>query len=99
MEGRTSWLERRGRDVIVYVHAKPRASRSRVLEARNGELDVALCAPPIDGAANDELVRLLSKVLGVSRSRVHLQRGQTSRHKVVRVEGLELDAALSAFGI
>ncbi|AIY19856.2 hypothetical protein KR76_10585 [Pimelobacter simplex] len=44
-----------------------------------------LASPPVDGRANDELVRWLAKELGVPRSAVTLVRGQRSRSKVVRV--------------
>lgn len=74
-----------GDDVLVFVRAKPRASKSRVLVERDGEIDLALKAPPVDGAANDELVQFVSKKLGMAKSRVTLERGQASRHKVLRV--------------
>ncbi len=67
------------------VHAKPRASRSRILGVRAGALEVSLAAPPADGAANAELVRVLAEALGVRRSEVTLVRGPASRSKLVEV--------------
>ncbi|MBX7096779.1 MAG: DUF167 domain-containing protein [Myxococcaceae bacterium] len=79
--------------VRLQVHAKPRAKRSAVLEAQGLTLKVALAAPPVDGAANEALVELLAEVLEVKKRDVVLALGESSRHKVVDVEGL--DAALA----
>jgi uncharacterized protein (TIGR00251 family) len=89
-------IRQEGTDVLVFVRAKPRASRSVVLGEREGELEVALQAPPVDGAANEELVRFIAKKVGVPRSRVVLHRGETSRHKVLRLREMTLEAALRA---
>jgi uncharacterized protein YggU (UPF0235/DUF167 family) len=51
-------------------------------------LRVRVTAPPVDAAANEALLRLLAEVLGCARGAVTLVRGQTSRHKQVRVAGL-----------
>ena len=74
--------------VRVEVQAKPRARHSRVQSVREGALVVQLAAPPVDGAANEELVTTLASVLGVPRRDVVLVRGDTSRNKMVEVRGL-----------
>jgi uncharacterized protein (TIGR00251 family) len=74
--------------VRLVVRAKPRAKTSRVVRAEGISIDVALAAPPVDGAANDELLRVLSEVLGVPRSALAIVRGNTGRRKVVEVRGL-----------
>ena len=71
------------------VHAKPRAKKSRVLGAKGDALEVSLAAPPVDGAANDELVRLLAEILDVPRRQVTIARGTSSRTKLVEVSGLD----------
>lgn len=73
------------------VHAKPRAKRSRVVGPRGDALEVSLAAPPVDGAANEELVRTLAEALGVPRRHVSLVRGDASRHKLVEVTGLSAE--------
>ena len=75
----------------------PRARRDEIGGERGGRLVVRVTAPPVDGAANTALRRLIAKEAGVSASRVSIVRGETSRDKVVRVEGLtgaELRASL-----
>ncbi|MBL8613837.1 MAG: DUF167 domain-containing protein [Myxococcales bacterium] len=76
----------------VAVHAKPRAKKSRILGFKEGALEVALAAPPVDGAANEELVRVLADALGVPARDVRVERGASGRRKLVRVEGMS-DAA------
>jgi len=74
--------------VSFEVRVAPRASRNRVLGVQEGALKVALTAPPVDGAANEALKKLLSKALGVSKSNVEILRGDRARIKVLRVHGV-----------
>ena len=71
------------------VHAKPRARKSAVVGVSEGKLEVALAAQPVDGAANDALVELLSDLLGVPKRAVSILRGGSSRHKLVSVDGID----------
>jgi uncharacterized protein (TIGR00251 family) len=66
------------------VRVKPRASKSRVLGMKAGVLEVAVAAPPVDGAANEELVRTLAAHFDVPKSSLSVVSGQTSKHKMVR---------------
>jgi uncharacterized protein (TIGR00251 family) len=75
--------------VKIEVHAKPRAKKSRVVGFRGETLDVSIAAPPVDGAANEELVRFLAEVLDVPKRQIVLVRGESSRTKLVEVHGLE----------
>jgi uncharacterized protein len=76
------------------VRVQPRASREEITGWRDdGVLLVRLSAPPVDGAANRALCRLIARRAGVAPSRVAVVRGERSRDKVVRVEGFD-DAAL-----
>jgi uncharacterized protein (TIGR00251 family) len=77
--------------VKVEVRVKPRASRSRVLGQREGLLEVAVAAPPVDGAANEALLECLADFFEVGRSALTLVRGASSRSKLVEIAGLEPD--------
>lgn len=74
--------------VTFEVRVAPRASRNRVVGVQDGALKVALTAPPVDGAANDGLRKLLAKALGVSKSQVEIVRGDRARVKLLRVHGI-----------
>ena len=60
-----------------------------------GELRVRVRAAPVEGAANEALLRVLGDELGVGRTAVSLERGATARQKLVRVDGLEPDELLA----
>ena len=70
------------------VWAKPRAKKSRIVGVRGEAVEISLAAPPVDGAANDELVRVLAAVLGVPKRSVAILRGETSQRKLVEVSGI-----------
>ena len=72
----------------VTVQVQPNASRNQIVRYADGVLHVKIAAPPVRGKANRELIRFLSDVLGVSKSRVSIEKGHTSRRKVVVVEGI-----------
>ena len=59
-----------------------------MLGYRNGTLRISVSAPPHEGKANAAMLELLADTLGVSKSKLHLVRGHTSRDKVVAVDGL-----------
>ena len=73
--------------LIFKVRVVPRASRSEVVGEHDGALRVRIAAPPVDGAANDELVRLLARAFGVPRSAIAITSGHAAKLKIVRVAG------------
>ena len=73
------------------VHVSVRARRTAMAGVRGGALVVRLAAPPVDGAANAELVATLAGVLSVPARDVRVVRGAASRHKVVEVSGMAVD--------
>lgn len=75
--------------VEIALHIQPRASRTEVIGAHGDALKIRLAAPPVDGEANEELVRFLAKALGVPKRAVTIVRGATGRKKMVRVEGID----------
>jgi uncharacterized protein len=83
----------------VEVRVIPRARRNEIGGERGGRLLIRVTAPPVDGAANAALCRLVARRAGVPVRQVSIVRGHASRDKVVRVEGLsepELRASLSS---
>ena len=72
------------------VHIIPNASRDEVSGwTDGGMLKVRIQAPPVEGAANKRLVRFLAKAVGVSKSKVRIVRGETSRVKLLEIDGNE----------
>ncbi len=75
----------------INVKVKPRASRDNVEGWKEGVLVVRLTSPPVDGAANSSLIRLLAKKTGVARSRIRIVSGEKGRSKVLEFEGVDLE--------
>lgn len=76
------------------MRVQPRASRNELAGRHGDALKVRLAAPPVDGAANEALVRFLAERLDVPRSAVRLQAGATARTKVLAVTGIGVAAAM-----
>jgi uncharacterized protein (TIGR00251 family) len=72
----------------LIVHVVPRARRTEVVGPYGDAIRIRIAAPPVDGAANAELVRYLAERLGVTRSRVEITAGASGRRKTVTVSGL-----------
>ncbi len=84
--------------VILSVKVQPRASANEIGKPLANELRVKVTAPPVDSAANEALIRLLADTLGCPRNQIELVRGQTSRHKALKVYGISAETVLSKLG-
>ena len=72
------------------VRITPNASRVQIGGIDdNGMLRIRIQSPPVDGAANKRLIRFLAKQAGVSKSKVKIVSGETSRNKVIEIEGAD----------
>ena len=69
------------------IHATPGAKRTEAAGLHGDALRVRLAAPPVDGKANEALIRFIADTLALPKSAVCLKSGQTSRRKVVEVAG------------
>lgn len=78
--------------LTLTVRVKPRARREGIEGVRAGVLQVALREPPLEGRANEALVRTLARVLGLRRGQVRLLRGERSREKTVLLCDVEPSA-------
>ena len=72
------------------VRVVPRSSRTEIVGEHDGALRVRLTAPPVEGAANLALVRLLARALDVSPGAVEIISGKSSRTKTVNIAGLSI---------
>ena len=77
-----------GGRVRFSVRVQPRAARSELAGEYGDALRIRLAAPPVDGAANDELVSFLSTIFVVARKSIRILAGETSRSKLIEIEGI-----------
>jgi uncharacterized protein len=76
--------------VVLAVRVTPRSGRSDVEGVDDeGVLHVRVTAPPVDGAANAAVLRLVARALGLPKGAVQLESGAAGRHKRLRVEGAD----------
>lgn len=80
-----AWCYRHGQGLRLVVQVQPNASVSAVLGEAAGALRLRLKAPPVEGKANEALIRLIAELLGVARRDVSIAHGLSSRHKRVDV--------------
>ncbi len=80
--------------VLLLVKLQPRASRNEIGEPLGDELRIKVTAPPVDAAANEALIKLLAAQFDCPRSKVVLLRGQTSRHKTIKLYSLTAEQIL-----
>ena len=74
--------------VFLDVRVIPRAAKSQIAGKRDDALLVRLNAPPVDGAANSELIELFAHALGIPRRNIEIVAGHRSRTKRVKITGV-----------
>jgi uncharacterized protein len=79
---------------IFAVHVVPRAARTEVVGRHGDAVKIRLAAPPVDGAANEELIRFLAERLDVPRSAVTVKAGASGRRKTVAIAGVTAERAV-----
>ena len=75
--------------VTVTVRVQPNSRRNMIVGFKEGILHVKVAAPPVEGKANEALVRYLSDVLNVRKSDLTLIRGLTGRNKTITIAGID----------
>lgn len=97
-----SWCSAAGDGLRIAVQLAPNARQNEVCGVHDDALKIRLQAPPIEGRANEALLRFLADRLGVAKSAVTLLHGQTSKRKVVRIAAAlsvtEAEARLTGAG-
>ncbi len=91
-----------GPDVLLAVRVQPRASRNQLVVAGTSHdggapdsLTIRLTAPPVEGAANAACRAFLADILGIAPSRILVARGETSRHKLLRLRNADAASVIA----
>jgi uncharacterized protein (TIGR00251 family) len=83
----SEWYRRDGDVISLTLHVQPGAKRTEISGLHGEALKIRLAAPPIEGRANEALLRFIADTFGVPMRQVELKQGGQSRHKVVMVSG------------
>jgi len=90
------WIEPDDGGVHLSVRVQPRASRNEVVGTHGDALKIRLTAPPVDGAANDALIKFLAKRLGCGRSTISIEHGYSGRLKRLWIPDMGVEEARRA---
>ena len=82
-----------GGRLLLTLHIQPGAKKTEIAGCHGDALKIRLAAPPVDGKANEALLRFIADTLRVPKSAVTLKSGQTSRRKVLEIAGADSTAA------
>jgi uncharacterized protein (TIGR00251 family) len=80
-----SWYHWKDGDLVLAIHVQPGSTRDTLAGRHGDRLKIRITAPPVDGRANDHLIRVLAGIFDVPRNRVELLTGHGSRSKRVRI--------------
>lgn len=89
-------IQERSGSVRVNVYVQPRASKSEVVGPHGDAFKIRLAAPPVEGEANEELIRFLAKLLRTAASNVSIVSGASNRRKVVEISGVTVEQVQKA---
>ena len=83
-----SWYRRDANDLLLFIRVQPRSSKDGFAEIMENCRKLRIKAAPVDGKANEHLIRYLSRLLGVPKSHVQVETGHNSRNKRIRIKEL-----------
>ena len=81
------------KETLVKIYLQPKSSKNEIVGPYRDGIKVKVTAPPIEGKANEALIRLLAKKLGIPSSSIEILKGDHSREKTLRISG-DLDREL-----
>jgi len=84
---------------ILTVHIQPKASATECVGIHGDAIKIRVAAPPVDGAANEELIRFLARQLSIPSSSVRIHSGASGRHKRVLVKGATAQLVLARLNL
>ena len=87
----SEWYRRNGEVLTLTLHVQPGAKRTDVAGLHGEALKIRLAAPPIEGRANEALLKFIAESFGVPLRQVELKQGGQSRHKVVAITGSKVE--------
>lgn len=91
-------ISQKDESITFPVRVVPRASRTEIAGEIGGAVKVRVSSPPVDGAANAELIKLFAKMFGIAKSNVEIVSGQTSKTKQIRITGVTAQQLQNAIG-
>jgi hypothetical protein len=89
-----SYFTRQSDGAMLHVYVQPKASKTRIVGIFDGCLKIAIAAPPVEGKANEEVVKFLARLFNIPGRAVVIQAGAQSRRKRVFIQTTGVDLVL-----
>jgi len=86
-----SWYKENKNTLTLNIYVVPRSSKSEIIGIYNDYLKIKLKSPPVDNAANEELIRFLADKLKTSKSKIEILKGHNQKKKVILITGCRLN--------
>ena len=84
---------------VLSVHIQPKASTTECVGIYGAAIKIRVAAPPVDGAANDELIRFLAHQLSIPSTSVRIHSGACGRHKRVLIKGATVQLVMARLNL
>lgn len=79
-----------GENLILHCHVQPKAAHDEIVGVHGDRLKLRITAPPVDGKANEHIVKWFSKLFKVSKSDIEILQGELGRQKTLRIKQPQL---------
>lgn len=89
LKGEHAFIKETNEGCLLFLKVIPRSYKSQIIGIENESLRLRLKASPVDGAANEALVEFLGELFNCSKNHFNILRGQHSKHKVIRINGIK----------
>jgi uncharacterized protein (TIGR00251 family) len=93
------WIRSRGGDTIIACKVKPNAHKDSIEGVEGDYLKIKLASPPVEGKANEALIKLIAKRLDVAKSRISLSHGEKARIKTLMIQNMGPKEVAQALGV
>lgn len=93
------WYKQENDSVIIKIYVQPGAKRTEIAGLHGEALKIRLASPPIDGRANELLLKYIALLFNVPLRQVELKRGDKSRHKIITIIGSKIEPSFIAENI
>jgi uncharacterized protein (TIGR00251 family) len=91
------WYKENKNGLTLNIYVVPRSSKSEIVGIYNDCLKIKLKSPPVDNAANEELIKFLAEKLKISRSNIEIIKGHRQKKKVISLTGGKLNPMINLF--
>jgi uncharacterized protein (TIGR00251 family) len=76
------------KEIVLKVYLQPKSSKNEIVGAYRDGMKIKVTAPPVEGKANEALIRLLAKEFGISSAQIEILKGYHSREKILKISNL-----------